>query len=106
MKKTLLICAIAAALTGCAEFERDRYYVAGYNYTPVCAQPINTCNTCHQAVTYSSCMPYVRPAPQPKTIVVMVPPAAPQPQPVIEHEIVYQPQPSCGCAKCGCNHNK
>ena len=102
MKKTLLICTIAAALTGCAEFERDRYYVAGYQYVPACGQEVTTCSTCQQTVSYSPCLSCARPAPQPKTIVVMVPPA-PQPQPVIEHEIVYQPQPSCGCKKCGCN---
>ena len=96
MKKFLLMCVVAAALTGCAEYEKDRYYVA-----PVCGAP---CVSCHQTVSYSSsCISCARPAPQPKTIVVMVPPA---PQPVVEHEIVYQPQPSCGCPKCGCHKAK
>lgn len=96
MKKFLLMCVVAAALTGCAEYERDRYYV-----TPVCGAP---CVSCHQTVSYSSCISCARPAPQPKQVVVVMP--APQPQPVIEHEIVYQPQPSCGCSKCGCHKAK
>ena len=97
MKKFLLMCVVAAALTGCAEYEKDRYYVG---CAPVCGAP---CASCHQTVSYSSCISCARPAPQPKTIVVMVPPA---PQPVVEHEIVYQPQPSCGCPKCGCHKAK
>lgn len=99
MRKTLLICMIAATLTGCAEFERDRYYVAGYQYAPACGQEV----TCQQTVTYAPCCTY-RPAPQPKQVIVVMP--APQPQPVVEHEIVYQPQPTCGCNKCGCHKAK
>ena len=71
-----------------------------------CAQPVTTCSTCTQQVTTcETCVQPVQPVlqPQPKTIVVMVPPA---PQPVVEHEIVYQPQPSCGCKKCGCKAAK
>jgi len=104
MKKTLLICAMAAAVTGCAEFERDRYYVAGY--APVCGQEMTTYTSCcQQIMPCDTCMPCTaRPAPQPKQVIVVMP--APRPQPVIEHEIVYQPQPSCGCKKCGCHNAK
>lgn len=68
-----------------------------------CARPVTTCSTCTQQVTTcETCTQKIQPVlhQEPKTIVVMVPPA---PQPVVEHEIVYQPQPSCGCKHCGCN---
>lgn len=100
MKKTLLICAMAACLTACAEHREE--YVMGYEYMPAytgcstCAQPAPTCNTCMQTI-----QPVLHQ--QPKTIVVMVPPA---PQPVVEQEIIYEPQPSCGCKKCGCHKAK
>ena len=100
MKKTLIICALAACLAGCAEFERDRYYVAGY--APTCGQQVYT-SCCQQIMPYETCMPCAaRPAPQPKQVFVVMP----APQPVIEHEIVYQPQPTCGCPKCGCHKAK
>ena len=99
MKKTLLICAMTMCVAACTE-QRHEEYAMGYAYVPAytgcgcnsCAQPAPTCNTCFQPV-----QPVLHQ--QPKTIVVMVPPA---PQPVVEHEIVYQPQPECGCKKCGC----
>jgi len=99
MKKTLLICAMAACVAACAEQRREEY-VMGYEYVPAystcgchsCGTTTTTCNTCVQPL-----QPVLHQ--QPKTIVVMVPPA---PQPVVEHEIVYQPQPTCGCPKCGC----
>lgn len=104
MKKTLIICAMAACLAGCAEFERDRYYVAGY--APTCGQQVTYTSCCQQVMPCETCMPCMaRPAPQPKQVIVVMP--APQPQPVVEHEIVYQPQqPSCACAKCGCRKAK
>ena len=95
MKKTLLICTMSIGLVACAE-QRHEEYVMGYQYVPACA---NTCSSCFQPM-----MPYRACArPQPKPIVVVVPPA---PQPVVEHEIVYQPQPKCGCSKCGCKKAK
>lgn len=101
MKKTLLICALAACVAGCVEQQRRDEYAMGYEFVPAyttgcstCAQPVtttcNTCNTCLRPVLYQ----------QPKQVVVVMPPA---PQPVVEHEIVYEPQPTCGCPKCGCN---
>ena len=106
MRKTLLICLLAVAITGCVEHRRERY-VPTYQYAPACgcAQQVTSCTTCQQVMPAKPCCGFERPAPQPKTVVIMVPPApapAPQPQPVIEHEIVYQPQPTCGCKKCGC----
>ena len=94
MQKTLIICALAACLAGCADDCRE--HARRYEYAPVA--PCG-CNTCAQ--TYTTYLPPIQPVlhQQPKTIVVMMPPA---PQPVIEEEIVYQPQPSCGCSKCGC----
>ena len=103
MKKTLLICAMAACVAGCAEQRRDEY-VMGYEYVPAytscttCAQPISTCNTCN---TCNTCLQPVLHQ-QPKQVVVVMPPA-PAPQPIVEHEIVYEPQPTCGCSKCECN---
>ncbi len=101
MKKTLLICAMAACVVGCVEQKRHDDYVMGYQYVPA----YNTCgcNTCGvTTTTCNTCMQPIQPVlhQQPKTIVVMVPPA---PQPVVEQEIIYEPQPTCGCPKCGCN---
>ena len=103
MKKTLLICAMAACVAACAEQRREEY-VMGYEYVPAynacgcgaCAQTMTTCSTCVQPI-----QPVLHQ--QPKTIVVVTPPA---PQPVVEHEIVYQPQPTCGCPKCDRKHKK
>jgi len=119
MKKTLLICAMAACVTACVEAHDE--YVTGYEYVPVsntcgcstCAQPVapapcmqtvSTCSTCTQQVQ-PVFQPVIQPVlqPQPRQVVVVMPPA-PAPQPVVEHEIIYKPQPSCGCSKCGCNH--
>ena len=91
MKKTLLICAMSIGLVACAEQRREEY-VMGYEHVPTCT---NTCSHCFQPIM--PCRTCVRPKP----IVVVVPPA---PQPVVEHEIVYEPQPSCGCKKCGCKN--
>jgi len=92
MKKTLLICAMSIGLVACAE-QRKEEYVMGYELVPTCA-----CSSCVRSFSPCPCMTCAR-RQQPKPIVVVVPPA---PQPVVEHEIVYQPQPSCGCPKCGC----
>ena len=108
MKKTLLICAMAVCTTACVEHSREEY-VAGYEYVPTytyttgcsaCVQ--STCNTCTTCNTCNTCRQPIQPVlyQQPKTIVVMVPPA---PQPAVEHEIIYEPQQTCGCSKCGCN---
>ena len=99
MKKTLLICTMAMCVTACVEQRREEY-VMGYEYVP--AYTGCGCATCAQQTTCHTCFQPVQPVlhQQPKTIVVMVPPA---PQPVVEHEIIYQPQPTCGCKKCGCN---
>ena len=93
MQKTLIICALAACLAGCSDNCREH---ARYEYVPVAPYGCSTC-----AQTYTTYVTPIQPVlhQQPKTIVVMMPPA---PQPVIEEEIVYQPQPSCGCSKCGC----
>ncbi len=102
MKKTLLICAVAACLAGCVEQQRRDEYVMGYEYVPAPAYNTCGCNTCTQPITTcNTCMQPIQPVlhQQPKTIVVMVPPA---PQPVVEQEIIYEPQPTCGCKKCGC----
>ena len=130
MKKTLLICAVATALTGCVvphDEDAPRYrYASEYDFRPVYERPVydyrpsdyklvyespiyetSTTTCCAQQPVVCPCMSCARPEPQPKTIVVVVPPAPqPQPQPVIEQEIIYQPRPSCGCKKCGCAHNK
>jgi len=99
MNKTLLICAMAACVAGCTEQKRHDDYVMGYQYVPAytntcgcntCGTTTTTCNTCLHPVLHQQ---------QPKTIVVMVPPA---PQPIVEQEIIYEPQPTCGCHKCGC----
>ena len=103
MKKTLLICVMAACVAGCVEKRKDEY-VMGYEFVPApaytyvntgcstCGQPVTTCNTCAQ--------PIIQPVlqQQPKQVIVVQ-----TPQPVVEQEIVYQPQPACGCKKCGCN---
>ena len=116
MKKSLLVCALAIAVTGCVEHQPDRYVPAyrpaPVQYAPACGcaqqvtQQVNTCTTCQQTMPTQSCCGCTthRPEPKPKTVVIMVPSApAPQPQPVIEHEIVLQTQPACGCKKCGCH---
>ena len=102
MKKTLLICAMAACLAACAEKSREDY-VMGYQYVPytgcsTCGK--STCNTCNTCNTCSTCLHPVLHQ-QPKQVVVVMP--APAPQPVVEHEIIYEPQPTCGCPKCGCS---
>ena len=98
MKKTLIICALASCLAACAEHcnecAKDYEYVT-VNTCNTCAQPVATCNTCQ------TIQPVLRQ--EPKTIVVMLPPA---PQPVVEQEIIYEPQPKCGCSKCGCKKDK
>ncbi|MBQ3695366.1 MAG: hypothetical protein II938_00120 [Alphaproteobacteria bacterium] len=102
MKKTLLICALAACVAGCVEQQRRDEYAMGYEFVPAyttgcstCAQPVTTCNTCN------TCL---RPVlhQQPKQVVVVMP----APQPVVEHEIVYEPQPTCGCSTCNCGKKK
>ena len=136
MKKTLLICALAAALTGCVvphDEDEPRYrYASEYDFRPAYEKPVyeyrpaydyrpsdykvvyespiyetTTTTCCAQQPVVCPCMSCARPEPQPKTVVVVVPPAPqPQPQPVIEQEIIYQPRHTCGCKKCGCAHNK
>lgn len=98
MQKILIICAMAACLAGCTEHCREDR-AREYEYVSVASYG---CNTCAQP-TCPTCLPPIQPVlyQQPKTIVVMMPPA-PQPAPIIEEEIIYQPQPSCGCKKCGC----
>ena len=95
MKKTLLMCVLAVSVAGCVEHRRDEY-AANYEYVSTyttgcssCAQTVTTCTTCLQPVIHQ----------QPKTVVVVLPPA---PQPIIEQEIIYQPRPTCGCNKCAC----
>jgi len=97
MKKTLVICAMAACLAACAQHQcnecaRNYEYIEAATCS-TCAQPAPTCNTCFQPI-----QPVIHQ--QPKTIVVVLPPV---PQPVVEQEIIYQPEPKCGCQKkCGC----
>ena len=61
----------------------------------------STCNTCAQKTACDTCVQAIQPVvyQQPRQVFVVLPP---QPQPVIEQEIIYQPQPTCGCKKCGC----
>ena len=96
MKKTLLICAMAACVAGCVEQRRSDEYVMGYEYVPA----YNTCGCCSQASTCNTCVQPVQPVlhQQPKQVIVVQ-----TPQPVVEQEIIYQPQPTCGCPKCGCH---
>ena len=99
MNKTLLICAMAACVAACTQQKRQEEYVMGYEFVPAFSScGCNGCGT-SATTTCNTCVHAVQPVlqQQPKQVIVVQ-----APQPVVEHEIVYQPQPTCGCSKCGC----